>query len=62
MKTDYLSEASNEMHTLRAVKPCPECGCEMKQAEQVDEGDFKFIWYECSRQGCDGQWLQKLLL
>jgi predicted RNA-binding Zn-ribbon protein involved in translation (DUF1610 family) len=40
---------------------CPECGAKMTEAERVSENGFLFIWYECSRAGCGGQWLEKRL-
>ena len=40
---------------------CPECGTKMTEAERADEGNAVFIWYECSRDNCAGQWLQKIL-
>ncbi len=38
---------------------CPECGGTMAQVEKVRENGFSYIWYECTRSDCDGQWLQK---
>jgi len=38
---------------------CPECGGAMAEVERVSENGFSFVWYECTRTDCDGQWLQK---
>jgi hypothetical protein len=38
---------------------CPECGAPMTEVERVRENGFFFIWYECSRQNCNGQWLER---
>jgi hypothetical protein len=38
---------------------CPECGAIMTKADGLVEGRAMFIWYACSRVGCDGQWLRK---
>ena len=38
---------------------CPECGNKMVEAERVNENGFIFVWYECTRAGCSGQWLEK---
>ena len=40
---------------------CPECGDRMAEVDRADEGNAVFIWYECSRDDCSGQWLQKIL-
>ena len=40
---------------------CPECGAEMVELDRAGENGFIFIWYECSRAGCGGQWLEKRL-
>ena len=38
---------------------CSQCNAGMIAAEQCRENGFSFIWYECTRDGCDGQWLEK---
>ena len=38
---------------------CPECGAIMTEADRLVEGRDLFVWYTCSRVGCDGQWLRK---
>jgi hypothetical protein len=38
---------------------CPNCGSMMKKSDTLREGDNIFTWLECTKEGCDGQWLQK---
>jgi hypothetical protein len=38
---------------------CPVCGTTMRQCDCVKEDDYIFTWYECTKDGCDGQWLHK---
>lgn len=40
-------------------RQCPECGSKMNEVERCVENCVLFVWYECSRDDCDGQWLQK---
>jgi hypothetical protein len=39
---------------------CPECKSQMKEAERREENGSIFIWFECSRPDCRGQWLQRI--
>ena len=41
-------------------KHCPECGCLMKEVHRCNENGAVFVWYECERNDCNGQWLQKI--
>ena len=38
---------------------CPDCHATMSEVDQVTENGVCFVWYECPRDDCDGQWLQK---
>lgn len=38
---------------------CPECGAAMSESERVLENGAVFVWYNCNRDNCSGQWLQK---
>ena len=38
---------------------CPQCNADMIVAEQHRENGTLFVWHECARDGCDGQWLEK---
>lgn len=46
---------------LEATKKhlCPQCRSVMAEVESVNEDGFSFVWYECTRADCDGQWLEK---
>jgi hypothetical protein len=37
---------------------CPQCGSQMKEAERRKEGATIFVWFDCIKADCDGQWLQ----
>ena len=41
-------------------KRCPECGAQMSEVDRHNENGVLFLWYECSRDSCDGQWLEKM--
>ena len=41
---------------------CPDCNTVMVIAEQFVENDIQYTWYECSRDNCSGQWLQREIL
>ena len=38
---------------------CPQCGSTMAEAERINENGFSFVWYECTKADCEGQWLEK---
>jgi hypothetical protein len=38
---------------------CPECGTKMTETDRVCENGIIFVWYRCSKNDCNGQWLQK---
>jgi hypothetical protein len=40
-------------------KICPECGTQMAEIDRLNENGSVFVWYKCSRDNCNGQWLQK---
>ena len=37
---------------------CPQCGGLMKKSERREEGSITYVWFECIKADCDGQWLQ----
>ncbi len=41
-------------------KRCPECGDKMIEVDKRNENGALFVWHECNRNNCDGQWLQKI--
>ena len=38
---------------------CHNCRGAMAEVDRVSENGFSFIWYQCMRANCDGQWLEK---
>ena len=38
---------------------CPECGVQMDEISRLNEGDIAYVWLQCGKDGCGGQWLQK---
>jgi hypothetical protein len=38
---------------------CHECGARMTEVDRRRENGVLFVWYDCNRKDCDGQWLQK---
>jgi len=40
---------------------CPQCGGLIKEAQRRKEGSITFVWFECIKADCDGQWLQSYL-
>ena len=39
---------------------CPVCSASMTEVHRCRENGAWFVWHECGRSGCDGQWLQKI--
>lgn len=38
---------------------CTECGGRMAEVDRINENGFLYVWHECVRSGCNGQWLEK---
>jgi hypothetical protein len=55
--SDFLLEKSQLAGKERW---CPECGGSMSEVNRCNEGQAVFIWLNCSNNGCDGQWLEKI--
>jgi len=36
---------------------CPQCGSMMKEAKRRKGGSVTFLWFECIKANCEGQWL-----
>lgn len=51
--------ADNKFHKADDLGLCPECGTAMNEIDRLIEGQCIYIWLECSKSTCDGQWLQK---
>ena len=39
---------------------CPECGAVMNEVDRMTEAHYVYIWFECSKSDCMGQWLKKV--
>jgi len=39
---------------------CLECGVQMTEIDQLSDDRIVFVWYECTKNNCSGQWLQKV--
>jgi hypothetical protein len=50
---------SNKFRQADEFGLCPECGAVMNEVDHLKEGPCTFIWLECSKSDCGGQWLQK---
>jgi hypothetical protein len=50
---------SNKFRQADECGLCPECGAVMNEVDRLKEGLYTFIWLECSKSDCNGQWLQK---
>jgi hypothetical protein len=59
MLTKDLNKFSTKFRQALNEPLCPECGSDMTEAKRRNENQALFVWYECSRNGCNGQWLQK---
>ena len=38
---------------------CPVCSSPMYESDRLHEGQYSFVWFECSKHGCNGQWLSR---
>ncbi len=47
-------------HQTPDQKRCPECGDKMIEVDRCNENGVLFVWHKCSRNNCNGQWLQKI--
>ena len=45
---------------IAKVFSCPLCKGEMREVDRADENQYTYIWLECKKQDCSGQWLQKI--
>ena len=37
---------------------CPQCSSQMKEADRRKEESVTYVWFECVKADCDGQWMQ----
>ena len=59
MATESSGKLKAKFQQAQEQKFCPECGAHMVKVDRRNEDGALFVWYECSRDNCDGQWLQK---
>lgn len=57
LKDEFLKSDSGQTPAF-ARRRCPECGAAMVEVDRVKENGGFFIWYECTKKGCDGAWLE----
>lgn len=60
MATESSDKLTTKFQQAQEQNSCPECGTRMVKVDHRSEGGTLFVWYECSRENCDGQWLQKI--
>jgi hypothetical protein len=56
IKTDQMID---KFRRAEEFGQCPECGATMTEKDRLAEGRNIYIWFECSRSDCYGQWMQK---
>lgn len=56
-----LASKTNKNHAINTGEHylCHECNAVMSLVDQVTENGTTYTWYECTRDGCYGQWLEK---
>jgi len=59
METLKLNRVGTGVTQAGNIVLCPACGAVMLEADRLREGSHIFIWFECSKKDCGGQWLQK---
>ena len=59
MSTRSLNRFTAEFRQALNSQFCPECGARMTEVDRCRENGVLFVWYDCIRKDCDGQWLQK---
>ena len=60
MITESLNVFPTTFRATLGDQYCPECSAQMTEVDRRNENQAFFVWYECSRKSCDGQWLQKM--
>ena len=58
MKTKAITARSNFFEVANKHL-CPDCRGAMAEIDRVNENGYSYIWYECIRADCDGQWFEK---
>jgi len=60
MATESSDRLIAKSQPSQEQKFCPDCGAQMTEIDHRSEDGALFVWYECSKNNCDGQWLQKI--
>ena len=60
MATESSDKLTAKFQQAQEQKFCPECGAHMVKIDRRNEDGTLFVWYECSKDNCGGQWLQKI--
>lgn len=47
----------NKFHKAVELGLCPECGAVMNEVDRLVKRECIYIWLECDKSACDGQWL-----
>ena len=58
MNNAETSLANVSLFNVANNRHCPQCGGLMKEAQRRKEGSITYVWLECVKADCDGQWLQ----
>jgi len=58
MKTSSTGISLIKLHCAPEIQLCPECGVRMSELNRLIEGGLTYVWFGCSREECDGQWMQ----
>ena len=53
---------AKKIQSLGKERSCPECGGPMTEVDRRNENQALFVWLNCSKNDCDGQWLRKIPL
>jgi hypothetical protein len=56
---EALTLEKPEASQVGRIVLCPACGAVMLEVDRSREGNYMFVWFECSKKDCGGQWLQK---
>ena len=58
MNNTEMSLAKVSLFNVVNNQRCPQCRGLMKESDRLKEGLITFVWLECIKTNCDGQWLQ----
>ena len=59
MEAANVNALSTRLRLAANRQLCPECGKQMTEVDRLSDNRAVFIWYECAKNNCSGQWLQK---